>query len=933
MRNRLISVAVSAIVLLVINVQAANTFVIKNGVTNWNSAASYSDGPGGVPSKDDIVQIPSGASVWVLSSDRASCDIVSALDNIQPLASNSSITFDVAEGDTLTITSTIWRASSGGGRGYLNKEGKGTLVLDSNGEKYQGSSYYTSMLNIYDGTLVAPQNFSYMMNGVQTFWHALFGQVNVASNAVFKLPYGVRANKDKHVQFLKLSGSGTIVSDYANTELRLGYGFNSLSEYEPCVFSGVLDSKVYLFTTRTILLTGTNSTMSSGILVYGGNGNWGETNAVVGIQKFGNKADTASSAGVCSYLRFDANGGVFRYLGTGEETDKDFFCQYKIEDHRLCVLDGGTNGGLVVAGKIYTGAKSDSWRYIRFGLCGDGPVANVIKGPVQSWNTAAGSCFTFEKRGKGIWRFADCNASDGNLSRQMHGSFIVADGTLQFDSLLKRGEYCALGTATNFFLPWSAAMGQEKKEDWAFRLGATNVAGIVASASGTLEYTGTNAMSAATRPLKMLGNGGLANSTSYRTRYLALPPEDNGAKMLTLDGSSTAENEILDVTDTVGSPVSVVKEGSGTWLLGGNQTFHGDLTVNGGTLVVCKRPSAYTWFRFTLKNTFMLEGSLAKTGAAVRFLGLYDADGRLQSTNIVASAGESAASLEPGQVGYDTARRRARGSVASNPLNVDATNMFNSGTAIYTDVRLYSVDGSAALVPTNTNPQSWIPVVVRLPDGANEITSFDWSTVYGYTSGNKAGFSWTPDQYSLEGSVDGVHWENVNAAGGDFVVNTNDYPGLQLDAGFVYSGGKHGRSNLSIDNAKLHSGGCAIRGTSTNTFDVLNNAGTVRVAPGATLRAAGEGIAAIRSVAADASVSGTGTIEGFSFASDGSLEVANLSGNGEHVLPLECVDCTGFENVQGWTLDIDGIGARGRRARVRNGRLCIVPKGISLSFK
>jgi hypothetical protein len=99
------------------------------------------------------------------------------------------------------------------------------------------------------------------------------------------------------------------------------------------------------------------------------------------------------------------------------------------------------------------------------------------------------------------------------------------------------------------------------------------------------------------------------------------------------------------------------------------------------------------------------------------------------------------------------------------------------------------------------------------------------------------------------------------------------------------------------------------------------------------LRAVGEGIAAIRSVAADASVSGTGTIEGFSFASDGCLEVTGLSDNGEHVLPLECVNCTDFENVQRWTLDIDGTGARGRRVRVRNGRLCIVPKGISLSFR
>ena len=77
MKNRFYAVyaVISAISLLAADVQAANTFTIKNGASNWNSPDSYSSGPGGVPTKGDVVEVPASASVWIRSSDKASCDM------------------------------------------------------------------------------------------------------------------------------------------------------------------------------------------------------------------------------------------------------------------------------------------------------------------------------------------------------------------------------------------------------------------------------------------------------------------------------------------------------------------------------------------------------------------------------------------------------------------------------------------------------------------------------------------------------------------------------------------------------------------------------------------------------------------------------------------------------------------------------------------
>lgn len=62
-----------------------------------------------------------------------------------------------------------------------------------------------------------------------------------------------------------------------------------------------------------------------------------------------------------------------------------------------------------------------------------------------------------------------------------------------------------------------------------------------------------------------------------------------GARILTLGGNSTANNTLAAAIGEQGGETSLVKEGAGTWLLSGTNTYTGDTTVEAGILLV---PSA-----------------------------------------------------------------------------------------------------------------------------------------------------------------------------------------------------------------------------------------------------------------------------------------------------------------------------------------------------
>jgi fibronectin-binding autotransporter adhesin len=131
------------------------------------------------------------------------------------------------------------------------------------------------------------------------------------------------------------------------------------------------------------------------------------------------------------------------------------------------------------------------------------------------------------------------------------------------------------GTGANYWFTGNALQFQGTNANLTFA-GTTSLTGVQTVTIGTDLYLGGNNFS-----LSSTGtNSNLLRVTGNIVSQFA------GATTLTLGGTSTAANvvagNILD-NGTTGT-ISLVKSGSGTWYLGGDNTFSGNVTIAGGTL-------------------------------------------------------------------------------------------------------------------------------------------------------------------------------------------------------------------------------------------------------------------------------------------------------------------------------------------------------------
>ena len=366
-----------------------------------------------------------------------------------------------------------------------------------------------------------------------------------------------------------------------------------------------------------------------------------------------------------------------------------------------------------------------------------------------------------------------------------------------------------------------------------------------------------------------------------------------------------------------------------------------------GTLEV--RGPRYTWFRFTIKEvagwTVPNEAG-GGYGITLGEVALYGKDGVRRNVGLeqpfdpatfpywVTWYDRDYREMPAGRAEWDTyAKYFFNGSVMGtpNPSAYDTSKYYMTftrrldvlfeGDATTDGWFHFSYPGSDALgttaasVPNHRQPKltetnSWLSLVMRLPDNAPEICSYDLS------SGGAAYSHRWPLKFSLEGSVDGRNWTMLD-----------DH--INYDADSLTNGHEHcWYSNLQPVGASETRTGFPVNGAVQTSTLVQMCASSISVGANGTL--VGSHGATLSTLSVDVATDG-GTIQGFAFAADGTLDVTGTVGPGGVELPTAFTDVEGLDNLSRWTLSVNG--RSNYSAKVSGGRVSIFRKGCVVVFR
>ena len=564
------------------------TFTVKDGVRDWTLPASYEEGA--VPSDaDDVIQIPENTTVYLdLTTDagRASLALVNTVQRIVPLSPTSVLDVTVGEDQDVQrlerpftyahinydATHIKW--------GELIKRGGGELEL-ANGNGTTTTRDFMTKITVKEGTLALPQQWPRI---------CYVAALTVDAGATLVTAFNADSpgsSSNTWTVYYTLQGGGTITNRSPSSAYRLESFSGSTGDCG--TFRGKITGNITLYNAGYVDFTGTASDTKWDFNLAGRR---------TRVASFGMRGQP-SSIGAGSWVNVYPAGGTLGYVGSGDETTDRHFAI--ATTNASFTLDAGTTGGVTFTGawKWWREAndKKAPWLRVVY-LLGENADECVFGGTTTDFvsedATATPVTGYFVKRGSGAWRFAEA------AGRNHAGGYWVENGTLRYDSLEEAGRICSLGTSTN--RTYASAQDLSKlttHAPHAFVLGNANNATV-----GVFEYTGTNGYFCGTRPLVLNTNGVFRTNARKPIRFAGVSNFTPHPATLTLDGTSTCTNEMLDVSNGGSSrgPVSVVKDGTGTWKLGGNQTFSGSLTVKKGKLIVKQtEPGPYTWFRFTVR--------------------------------------------------------------------------------------------------------------------------------------------------------------------------------------------------------------------------------------------------------------------------------------------------------------------------------------------
>jgi len=777
------------------------------------------------------------------------------------------LVFDISENESLDVPAKIT------GTGGIEKRGLGTLNLTCN---IGNTDYKTTRgLHAVAGELHLP------MKGAG---EPEFGIINIDKDAIVFVS-GHNTYQNIRTLFTDLTGSGLLTNGWnAPQVIQQAQGTTSTN------FSGVIGgsfNNFWIYPSSNVHLTNTNNTFK----VIGSVPGFGK----LYLTKIGYGTNDFSSVGQTTWFDLGANGGDntagLYFMGTNGETTVKKLCFSPWSGgstSKKSILDAGSVGGLVWNGEFAFTKVSMVWAILQ----GEGPITNVFGGTMTE---SAGSSY-LEKRGASTWRINGRNSRKGVVD--------VKEGTLQFESLRDKGRTSSLGLSSFTHSAYHGAIDNSRAVPYAFVLGGG------AKGESTLECVGWEGNSvenqASDRPLVLAGAGRLKTTCPQPFAIQGVSTIAASPCTLVLDGTNTA-SAIIDATNGV-SALSIAKEGPGTWVLRGEQSFSGSLAVKEGTLIVEAPEVPYSWYKFTMKTVNSYYSKNSDTCRVTHEFALYDADGVRRNKDLVSNTSQIPTALSPGEATVAADQIPGYYNWAFTDASFKLSRMFddNGGTASYLAGR-----------KNGTSEDYWISVVMRLPADSPEITSFDMiSTAGEWNKSNRRTVA-----YSVSGSTDGRIWDVLSEQ------TTNE------TARFTSGWYSNGDAFTANEVRQLPDKGIAIapHRVAPATAQLANVSG-VSVAAGATLEA--RGAVTLRALSVDASGAGNGTVRGFAFASSGVLDVKGLPQFvGRLDVPFAFDGCTGLGNVSNWTIKIDGVPTEKYIAYLSSSGVAIIARGMTVIFK
>ena len=218
--------------------------------------------------------------------------------------------------------------------------------------------------------------------------------------------------------------------------------------------------------------------------------------------------------------------------------------------------------------------------------------------------------------------------------------------------------------------------------------------------------------------------------------------------------------------------------------------------------------------------------------------------------------------------------------------------------------------------PDHQKRSTWIPIVMHLKAAADvhhfDVQLYDQKTL-----------DYAPVRMLLEGSTDGENW---------FVVYDNATTGSAFST--VPTG-----YNSWISDATSASNNSHARPEGTGmdiSAPYIVDPAATQFPDGVRVQVMSNGVLTanapfeVKGLTVDAATAGT--IDGFAFAADGTLDIANFTGDCE--LPGTYVNCEGLANVANWTtVTFDGDVKANRTVVVENGKLKVLIRGTTIILR